>query len=113
MPASWRHLVPGLFVVANAALLLSALAALAVGSSSVAGALIGIWALQAAVYGSAVVAASFLSARKHGWRLFPVLPMVFATYHVSYGAGFLVGLAYWQKRGTGGKRDRAFSEITR
>jgi succinoglycan biosynthesis protein ExoA len=40
----------------------------------------------------------FFSARqsmKHGWSFFPVLPLVFAILHVSWGAGFLAGVWRW------------------
>ena len=38
------------------------------------------------------VAASFLTAARHGWKLFPILPLVFACYHFAYGYGFLRGV---------------------
>jgi succinoglycan biosynthesis protein ExoA len=83
IPASWRHLVPAMFV-----------AGVAVGP------LVGIWsswvmwAWGAAMgaYFVAVLAASVQSARRYGWDLLPVLPVVFGAYHFSYGSGFLMGL---------------------
>jgi succinoglycan biosynthesis protein ExoA len=83
IPASWRHLVPATFV-----------AGVAVGP------LVGIWsswvmwAWGAAMgaYFVAVLAASVQSARRYGWDLLPVLPVVFGAYHFSYGSGFLMGL---------------------
>lgn len=53
-------------------------------------------------YGIANVAASARAARAGGGRFLPILPIVFATLHVSYGTGFLVGLPYWYV-----SRDRA------
>jgi hypothetical protein len=47
-----------------------------------------------------------IAARK-GLRLLLILPAVFATLHVSYGAGFLLGLVrfarQWRDRGYVGK----------
>jgi hypothetical protein len=54
--------------------------------------------LAAVYFGSLVVYALFsltFAARasaKHGWRLFPVMPLVFLTYHLGYGIGFARGL---------------------
>ena len=33
-----------------------------------------------------------VTARKNGWRLLPLLPVVFAAYHFGYGFGFLRGI---------------------
>ena len=39
-------------------------------------------------------------AKKHGWQYFSYLPIVFATLHVSYGLGFLMGLIrFWNRWG--------------
>lgn len=47
-----------------------------------------------AFYLAACVVASVASARRHdaGIRFLPVLPVIFATIHLSWGTGFLVGL---------------------
>jgi hypothetical protein len=47
------------------------------------------------IYALASLAASAVSARQNGWRLFPCLPLTFAVFHISYGLGFLIGSAYW------------------
>jgi len=53
-----------------------------------------------ACYLVAAAAASLLTARKAGWALLPLLPATFATLHLSYGAGFLVGLIkHWNRWG--------------
>jgi len=44
------------------------------------------------LYLTANLLASFWTASKHGWRSLPVLPLVFATLHLGYGSGLLVGL---------------------
>jgi glycosyltransferase involved in cell wall biosynthesis len=115
LPASWRHLVPGAFVFILLLLfLLSALGflfsifiqgfqpsisyfssqlsafqhfptVLCSLSSVLLAAVLG-------VYGAAVAFASLVSASRSGWRLLPVLPLVFPCYHLGYGCGFLCGL---------------------
>jgi len=82
-PASVRHLVPVCFVLG---LLLGWLPGFLNG---------WVWA----AYGAATVlylllslVASAAAARRAGWDLFPVLPLVFLTYHVGYGLGFARGL---------------------
>jgi glycosyltransferase involved in cell wall biosynthesis len=83
IPASWRHLVPGMFVFAA-----SILALFAPWSSVAARA----WLTVIGLYLLCDVAASVITSVGCGWRLFPVLPVVFACYHFSYGYGFLRGL---------------------
>jgi hypothetical protein len=36
--------------------------------------------------------ASLLTAASYEWKLFPLLPLVFANYHIGYGCGFLRGV---------------------
>lgn len=36
---------------------------------------------------------SLRQAGQHGWRYLPLLPLIFAVLHISWGVGFLVGLA--------------------
>jgi len=85
IPASWRHLVPVGFVAAVA---LGPLVGLALRSEWV----LGLWAAGLGAYFVAILLASLDSARRYGWDLLPVLPVVFAAYHFSYGSGFLMGL---------------------
>jgi glycosyltransferase involved in cell wall biosynthesis len=82
LPASVRHLVPGLF--------LCTLLALAVAAPFWGPAL---WALAglSAAYALVLLAASVSASRSAGWALLPVLPLVFACYHFGYGYGFLRG----------------------
>jgi succinoglycan biosynthesis protein ExoA len=102
LPASVRHLVPGLFVLALLVLPLP-----------------GLWWPLAAwgwlglsgAYAVGNVAASLLTAARNGWTLLPLLPVVFACYHFAYGYGFLRGIwdfVLW-RRGP----DNTYSEITR
>jgi len=82
-PASFRHLVPPMFVLSLIASLI----------------LYGIrpmfWWLTIAICGSYLVLAILVSAKisfREGWKFFPVLPIIFATLHLSYGIGFLNGI---------------------
>lgn len=83
MPASIRHIVPGGFIVS---ILLLAIASCWWTPAW--------WALASilGLYATTVLIASVVTAHRSGWRLFPLLPVVFATYHVSYGLGFLRGI---------------------
>jgi hypothetical protein len=101
MPASWRHLVPGSFALALLGLPLLGLGCRFLWGSEPAKNVLTLWLAMLAAYAALAMMASVSSARKHGWKLLPVLPAVFATYHVSYGLGFLAGLARWPlwKRG--------------
>jgi glycosyltransferase involved in cell wall biosynthesis len=50
------------------------------------------------VYLLANLGASLLTAREAGWRYFSLLPIAFATLHISYGTGFLAGLVkFWNQ----------------
>jgi len=52
------------------------------------------------IYTLANLSASFLIAKREGWRFLPLLPLAFATIHLSYGLGFLVGLfKFWNRWG--------------
>jgi succinoglycan biosynthesis protein ExoA len=97
-PASWRNLVPGASLLTGIALLLGALAANLGGSSRWESVFLTDWAALVGLYGLVSLGAAFLVAKTSGWRFFPVLPVVFATYHVSYGLGFLLALAYQPMR---------------
>jgi succinoglycan biosynthesis protein ExoA len=83
MPASVRHLIPGGFVAALLSLPLAA------AKWSLAWSL---WLGLMGTYSAALLIASILATFRHDWKLLPVLPVVFACYHVSYGLGFLWGI---------------------
>jgi glycosyltransferase involved in cell wall biosynthesis len=74
-PASWRHLAPGLFLLANVLLPLKPVIA----------------AVVDAPYLAASLVFSIAAAARSGWSLLPALPAVFAVYHFAYGLGFLWG----------------------
>jgi glycosyltransferase involved in cell wall biosynthesis len=54
--------------------------------------------LIAALYLLANLSASAWVAVRRGWRYFPWLPIIYAILHVSYGLGFLIGLARFANR---------------
>ncbi len=105
IPASWRHLVPGLFVVGNFALLLAAFLfphALTA------------WVSITAVYLLCSLIAAFAATDGHNRELIPLLPPVFAIYHVSYGLGFLYGMIYWTLAGANPRPlGKTFTAISR
>ncbi len=79
-----RQLVPPLFVLTL--LLSGALSAI----SSLAA---WVFALVIASYLSLSLAFSFFIAARKGWRYLPILPVIFACLHLSWGLGFLYSLA--------------------
>ncbi len=102
MPASARHLVPGVFIVTLIALSLSSrwwpLAAWC-------------WLALVGTYAVCNTIASIQTAIQRGWRLFPVLPLVFACFHFAYGYGFLRGVADFLMLGR--RPDPRFATLTR
>jgi glycosyltransferase involved in cell wall biosynthesis len=93
LPASVRHLVPALFVGANLAFPWACAAALLSGWPVAWPA--ALWTGMLLLYAAANCAASVAAAKRWGWSLAPVLPLVFAVFHVSYGLGFLLSSALW------------------
>ena len=83
LPASPRHLVPGIFVLLLIVLSLLSLRWPLAGSC---------WLALVGLYFLCSIAASVQASTRHGWQLFPVLPLVFACYHFAYGYGFLRGI---------------------
>jgi succinoglycan biosynthesis protein ExoA len=50
------------------------------------------------LYFVANMSASVISCIKNGWKSFPLIPMVFAMLHLSYGLGFIIGLIkFWNR----------------
>lgn len=102
LPASLRHLIPGMFVFFLIALPVLSLWLPLVGWG---------WLGLLGAYAVYIVLASAVTAAQCGWRLFSILPLVFACYHFGYGYGFLCGV--WDfvilRRGP----NRAYTELTR
>lgn len=60
-------------------------------------------------YVAANLTASVLTSARRGWSLLPLLPVVFATLHFSYGAGFIAGCLNAFAVGSRGGRPRRAS----
>ena len=59
------------------------------------------WIFLVLVAGSYLISnltASLITASKKGWKQLPLLPIVYASLHLSYGLGFLVGLVKFSNR---------------
>jgi GT2 family glycosyltransferase len=83
---SWRHLVPGTFVMGLGGCLFLSLAYLQ-----------PFWALSVAgAYLPVLGVVSVWMARKD-WRTFLLLLLAFLTLHLGYGTGFLWGLWRWKR----------------
>ena len=82
-PASFRQLVPLLFVLS---LLLPGLAGLLWKSLWI------LLAIEAALYVLGIVIGAMDVGRKSGWRYAPLAPVVFAILHFAYGSGSLWGV---------------------
>ncbi len=50
------------------------------------------WFGALAAYSFCTFGISLAVAARHGWRYLPILPLVFACYHLGYGFGFLRGI---------------------
>jgi succinoglycan biosynthesis protein ExoA len=95
IPGSWRHLIPGIFVLGILAPLLIALGMALFGSSNLAREIFAAWAALVGLYVVACVVASCFAAKRFGWDLLPYLPLTFPVFHFSYGLGFLMGSIYF------------------
>jgi len=83
LPASWRHVVPAIFV---STMLAFTSASPFSRVAATAAALVG------GLYVGCTVAASAMVAARSGIRLLPVLPLAFFCMQIGYGAGFMLGL---------------------
>lgn len=102
LPASWRHIVPCGFVLTT--LILGLLAPVNQIFAASLTALLGAYLVASLLF-------SWQAAAIAGYRLFPVLPLVFAAYHFSYGLGFLAGLTAARKSRS--STSTLFSQISR
>ena len=83
LPASWRHVMPAVFVVTMLALSATA---------TVSAAARWMLVMLAAAYLAAAVAASLAAVTRSEAKHVPLLPVVFFCMHVGYGCGFLRGI---------------------
>lgn len=93
-PASWRHLVPATTLGCGVLLVFGSIGGHLAGASRMSHALFMICAVLAGLYMIASMGAALNIAARNGWRVLPILPLVFATHHVAYGLGFLWGLSH-------------------
>ena len=82
LPASLRHLIPASFLLS---LILLPLLSLFWPTS------LWLWSALVAFYFTIDVVLSVWTAVPDRWRLLPLLPFTFATFHFAYGLGFLRG----------------------
>ncbi len=107
VPASWRHLVPGAFVLTLLLLILVTSLSHVVPAVSGPGSDLGslsvalrapvnffLWSVLG-LYGLCLLGASLATAAKTEWKLLPLLPPVFCCYHFGYGWGFLIGVVHF------------------
>jgi glycosyltransferase involved in cell wall biosynthesis len=120
LPASWRHLVPGAFLLSLLSLFLLSTFCFLVSELSGPSPLVFRFSFLLAascftgllsVYALAVLAASVHTAPKSEWKLLPVLPAVFACYHFGYGYGFLRGV--WDFLVRRRRSNLTFAQLTR
>jgi GT2 family glycosyltransferase len=83
LPASGRHLIPGCFALSLILLPLASVFWLPAAWLFLG--VLGIYFLCGSI-------ASCFTAAANGWHFLPVLPIVFAVYHLGYGYGFLRGI---------------------
>lgn len=84
-----RQFIPLIFVVA---LIISGVAAVIIPAARIS------FGLIIAVYLLATVVASLMTSARRGWIYLPLLPLVYAILHFSYGLGFLAGLVKFANR---------------
>jgi succinoglycan biosynthesis protein ExoA len=92
--ASWRNLVPALSLLGGATLLFSAAGASLAGSPWWRNVFLGEWLTFVALYLIAAFSSAFSIAKREGWRFLPTLPVIFATFHLSFALGFLLAILY-------------------
>ena len=90
----WRNVVPGTCLCIGVVLLFGAAAANFGGLILWREIFLANWLALACLYFIASFAAAFSVARREGWSFLPFLPIVFATYHLSYALGSLLALLY-------------------
>jgi succinoglycan biosynthesis protein ExoA len=91
-PASWRNLMPGSCLLVGVVLLLCVAGANILGSFWWQNAILAAWFALVGLYFIASIASALSVAKREGWKFLPSLPMVFATYHLAFALGFLLGL---------------------
>jgi succinoglycan biosynthesis protein ExoA len=112
--ASWRHIVPALFVVSLLLVPPSIIVAWLFGFQN--SALILAFALLGELVLYTIASATAVASCVWGLpkRVLLLLPAVFAAYHIAYGVGFLMGiLAPVRRSGYTARKESLFSALTR
>lgn len=112
VPGSWRHLIPGGFGLCNLIALILCVGALIARQPDYFRWTALAWGVGLALYGIACLTASVLATKRYGWSIFPLLPLAFVTFHLSYGMGFLFGVVYWYRNGST-QAGQAFTKLSR
>ena len=103
IPASFRHLVPGAFI-----LFLLVLAVLSLVDLIFFKAMVGCIGLYVV---ASLIASIYTCSRPERIKFVPIMPVVFAVYHFGYGYGFLRGVIdFWLLKR---KHAAAFAELSR
>ncbi|HEY6072909.1 MAG TPA: sugar transferase, partial [Anaerolineales bacterium] len=97
---SLRQFVPPAFVLALlASIFMAILAVLGVKFAGLSSPVLLVAAcITPLLYLSVDLSASAITAARRGWKYLPLLPLVFAILHLSYGLGFLLGLVSFARR---------------
>ena len=114
-PASWRHVVPAVFVGSVAVMLCLITLTLLFGNENLAKLIGAVFALEMAAYIVSCLAAAGMFMRRLSLSVLTLLPLVFVTCHGAYGLGFLEGMlaAAVPKLRPGLWKKRLFTELTR
>jgi succinoglycan biosynthesis protein ExoA len=113
-PASWRHVIPALFVSSLILIPLFITIAVLLGMQNAAIALAALLFAELTVYAGASVVAACSCVNSLNLRTLSLLPAVFAVYHLAYGLGFLMGIFVPAGREGGvGGRNALFTSLTR
>ncbi|MEO8592833.1 MAG: glycosyltransferase [Candidatus Solibacter sp.] len=112
-PASWRHLVPGLFLMGLSGLLLAAIAGYTLGLTVIGWISLTVLATTLSLYTLALIGGAIFAGMRAGAALFPILLCIFPCFHFGYGLGFLHGMWYWRIRDGRPAPAKAATELTR
>ena len=112
--ASWRHVVPALFVASIVALASALAAGLVLGMPALTSVSAVALLAELALYALACVAGAAAFAGSLDWRALLLLPAVIAVHQVAYGLGFLIALLRPSPRGPHAPAAaRTFTALTR
>ena len=112
--ASWRHVIPALFVASLLAGTVITILAAALGKTAVAIFAGGFLSAELLLYALACLTAALPLVGSLEWPVLLALPGVIAVHQVSYGLGFLMGLLKSARPHSGAPQTaKAFTALTR